>query len=81
MCPDCMDNGRDMKCKEAQPVFDLVGHLEIKPSDPFIKYPGLPNRTFGKLFETGVGRLKHKWNSVFCQFNLSQHCQKNLKLL
>lgn len=48
-CPTCLEANKDAKCKDALPLYDLVGHLEVKPSDPFVKYPGLPNRTFGKV--------------------------------
>lgn len=45
-CPDCPDP-REFKCKDTLvTLYDLVGHLEIKPTEN-VKYPGLPNRTFG----------------------------------
>lgn len=45
-CPDCQDP-RDLKCKDTLvTLYDLVGHLEIKPTED-INYPGLPNRTSG----------------------------------
>lgn len=47
-CPDCQDV-KDAKCRDSLPLYDLVGHLEIKPTDPFFQYPGLPNRTFGTV--------------------------------
>lgn len=48
VCPDCPDP-RDFKCKDMSiTLYDLLSHLEIKPTDNF-NYPGLPNRTFGKL--------------------------------
>lgn len=46
ICPDCVET-KDAKCRDSLPLYDLVGHLEIKPTDPLFQYPGLPNRTFG----------------------------------
>lgn len=52
VCADCAE-AREAKCRDSLPLYDLVGHLEIKPTDPLFQYPGLPNRTFGRriLFE------------------------------
>lgn len=45
-CPECPDP-KDFKCKDAAvSLFDLVGHLEIRPLGN-VSYPGLPNRTLG----------------------------------
>lgn len=43
---------RDLKCKDAViSLYDLIGgHLEMRPTGRNITYPGLPNRTTGKLF-------------------------------
>lgn len=48
VCPDCPDP-RDFKCKDMSiTLYDLLSHLEIKPTDNY-NYPGLPNRTFGEI--------------------------------
>ena len=46
MCADCPDPRE--KCKNTiVSLYDLVGHLEIKPTED-INYPGLPARKLGE---------------------------------
>lgn len=72
-CPDCPDP-REFKCKDTLvTLYDLVGHLEIKPTEN-VNYPGLPNRTFGKCFIFYCWSVKFwfiwysplKWNNIDC---------------
>lgn len=48
VCPEC-PHPKDFKCKDAAvSLFDLVGHLDIRPLGN-ASYPGLPNRSLGKV--------------------------------